>query len=65
VFSSGLFEARGHTDVDAFYKAHDLYYQTKAKEESGLHNNFGCYNFAYRKDVSCLVLAYRTKWHDD
>jgi hypothetical protein len=24
-----------------------------------------CYNFAYRKDTSGLVLAYSTKWHGD
>jgi hypothetical protein len=52
-------------DADAFCNAHDWHYQTKAKEESGLHNNFGCYSFAYRKDVSGTVLAYRTKWHGD
>jgi hypothetical protein len=55
----------GHTDADAFCKVHDLHYQTKAKDESGLHNNFGCYNFAYRKDTTGPVLAYRTKWHGD
>jgi hypothetical protein len=37
----------------------------KARDESGLHNNFGCYNFAYRKDTSCPILAYRTKWQGD
>jgi hypothetical protein len=30
----------GRTDVDAFCKVHDLHYQTKAKDEIGLHNNF-------------------------
>jgi hypothetical protein len=24
--------------------------------------NFGCYNFAYRKDTKALVIGYRTKW---
>jgi hypothetical protein len=51
----------GHTDADAFCKVYDLHYQTKAKDETGLHNNFGCYNFTYRKDTTALVLAYRTK----
>jgi hypothetical protein len=37
-----------HTDADTFCKAHDLHCHTKAKEELGLHNNFRCYNFAYR-----------------
>jgi hypothetical protein len=30
------------TDADVFCKAHDLHYQMKAKEETDLHNNFGC-----------------------
>ena len=28
----------------------------------GLHKNFGCYNFAYRKDTKAPVIGYRTKW---
>jgi hypothetical protein len=48
-----------------FCQVHDLHYQTKAKAETCLYNNFGCYNFAYRKDTSGPVLAYWTKWHGD
>jgi hypothetical protein len=40
---------------------HELHYQTKARED-GLHENFGCYNFAYHKDMKTLVVSYRTKW---
>jgi hypothetical protein len=40
---------------------HELHYQTKARAD-GLHQNFGCYNFAYRKDTKAPVLSYRTKW---
>jgi hypothetical protein len=40
---------------------HELHYQTKAKEY-GLHENFGCYNFAYRKDMKTPVVSYHTKW---
>jgi hypothetical protein len=40
---------------------HELHYQTKARED-GLHENFGCYNFAYRKDTKALVLSYCSKW---
>jgi hypothetical protein len=40
---------------------HELHYQTKARED-GLHENFGCYNFAYCKDMKTLVVSYRTKW---
>jgi hypothetical protein len=40
---------------------HELHYQMKARED-GLHKNFGCYNFAYRKDMKTPVISYRTKW---
>jgi hypothetical protein len=40
---------------------HELHYQTKARED-GLHENFGCYNFAYCKDTKSPVVSYRTKW---
>jgi hypothetical protein len=48
-------------NAEAFYRVHELHYQTKARED-GLHENFGCYNFAYRKDMKALVLSYHTKW---
>jgi hypothetical protein len=48
-------------DAEAFCRVHELHYQTKARAD-GLHENFGCYNFAYRKYTKALVLSYRTKW---
>jgi hypothetical protein len=48
-------------DAEAFYRVHELHYQTKARAD-GLHENFGCYNFAYRKDTKAPVLSYRTQW---
>jgi hypothetical protein len=48
-------------DAEAFYRVHELHYQTEARED-GLHENFGCYNFTYRKDTKAPVLSYRTKW---
>jgi hypothetical protein len=48
-------------DAEAFCRVHELHYQTKARA-TGLHENFGCYNFAYRKDTKAPVLSYRTKW---
>jgi hypothetical protein len=50
--------------ADAFCRVHELHYQTKARED-GLHENFGCYNFAYRKDMKTPVVSYRTKWPTD
>jgi hypothetical protein len=48
-------------NVEGFYRVHELHYQTKARAD-GLHKNFGCYNFAYRKDTKAPVIGYRTKW---
>jgi hypothetical protein len=48
-------------NAEAFCRVHELHYQTKARVD-GLHKNFGCYNFAYRKDTKALVIGYRTKW---
>jgi hypothetical protein len=48
-------------DAEAFCRVHELHYQTKARADS-LHENFGCYNFAYHKDTKAPVLSYRTKW---
>jgi hypothetical protein len=50
--------------AEGFYRAHELHYQTKPRED-GLHENFGCYNFAYHKDVKTPVISYRTKWPAD
>jgi hypothetical protein len=47
--------------AEAFCRVHELHYQTKARED-GLHENFGCYNFAYRKDMKTPVVHYHTKW---
>jgi hypothetical protein len=40
-------------DAEAFYRVHELHYQTKARAD-GLHENFGCYK--------APVLSYRTTW---
>jgi hypothetical protein len=48
-------------NAGAFYRVHELHYQTKARAD-GLHENFGCYNFTYRKDTKAPILSYRTKW---
>jgi hypothetical protein len=47
--------------VEGFCRVHELHYQTKARED-GLHENFGCYNFAYHKNTKFPVISYRTKW---
>jgi hypothetical protein len=50
--------------TEGFCRVHELHYQTKARED-GLHENFGCYNFAYRKNTKFPVISYRTKWPAD
>src|SRR5688572_14751997 len=47
--------------ADSFCRVHELHYQTKARKD-GLHENFGCYNFAYRKTTKYPVISYRSKW---
>jgi hypothetical protein len=47
--------------ADSFCRLHELHYQTKARKD-GLHENFGCYNFAYRKTTKFPVISYRSKW---
>jgi hypothetical protein len=54
--------SQGKSDnTEGFCRVHELHYQMKARAD-GLHKNFGCYNFAYRKDVKAPVIGYRTKW---
>jgi hypothetical protein len=48
-------------NAEGFCWVHELHYQTKARAD-GLHKNFGCYNFAYRKDTKAPMIGYRTKW---
>jgi hypothetical protein len=48
-------------NAEAFCRVHELHYQTKARAD-GLHKNFGCYNFAYRKDTKAPGIGYHTKW---
>jgi hypothetical protein len=47
--------------AEGFCRVHELHYQTKARGD-GLHENFGCYNFAYRKSTKFPVISYRSKW---
>jgi hypothetical protein len=39
--------------AEGFCRVHELNYQTKARKD-GLHENFGCYNLAYRKTTNFL-----------
>jgi hypothetical protein len=46
---------------EGFCRVHELHYQMKARGD-GLHENFGCYNFAYHKNTKFPVISYRRKW---
>jgi hypothetical protein len=52
---------RKSANAEGFCRVHELHYQTKAIAND-LHKNFGCYNFAYRKDTKAPVIGYHTKW---
>jgi hypothetical protein len=47
--------------AEGFCRVHELHFQTKARGD-GLHENFGCYNFAYHKSTKFPVISYRSKW---
>jgi hypothetical protein len=61
VYIWALRSQRKSDNAEGFCRVHELHYQTKARAD-GLHKNFGCYNFAYRKDTKAPVIGYRIKW---
>jgi hypothetical protein len=48
-----------------FCNMHELSYETKATGKEQYHNNFGCYGFVPRSDVSYPVPTFRKKWPGD
>jgi hypothetical protein len=45
-----------------FCNMNELLYETKATGKEQYHNNFGCYGFIPRSDVSYPVLTFRKRW---
>jgi hypothetical protein len=45
-----------------FCNMHELLYETKTTGKEQYHNNFGCYGFVPRSDVSYSVLTFRKRW---
>jgi hypothetical protein len=45
-----------------FCNMHELSYETKATRKEHYHNNFGCYGFVPRSDVSYPVPTFRKRW---
>jgi hypothetical protein len=48
--------------VKFFYNMHELSYETKATSKEQYHNNFGCYGFMRRSDVSYPVTTFWKRW---
>jgi hypothetical protein len=49
-------------DAKCFCNIDELSYQTKAVGKEQYNNNFGCYSFVYRSDLSSHVPTFRKKW---
>jgi hypothetical protein len=49
-------------DAKCFYNIHELSYETKATRIEQYHNNFGCYSFVPRSEVSYLVPTFQKRW---
>jgi hypothetical protein len=45
-----------------FCNMHELSYETKATRKEHYHNNFGCYGFVPRSDVSYPVPTFWKRW---
>ena len=48
--------------VKCLCNMHELLYETKATGKEQYHNNFGCYGFIPRTDVSYPVPIFRKRW---
>jgi hypothetical protein len=48
--------------VKCFCNMHELLYETKTTSKEQYHNNFSCYGFIPRSDVSYLVPTFRKRW---
>jgi hypothetical protein len=49
-------------NAKCFCNIHELSYETKATGKEQYHNNFGCYNFVPRSEVSYPVPTFRKRW---
>jgi hypothetical protein len=49
-------------NAKCFCNMHELSYKTKATGKEQYHNNFGCYGFVPRSDVSYPVPTFRKRW---
>jgi hypothetical protein len=49
-------------NAKCFYNIHEMSYETKATGKEEYHNNFGCYSFVPRSEVSYPVPTFRRRW---
>jgi hypothetical protein len=49
-------------NAKCFCNIHELSYETKATRKEQYHNNFGCYIFVARSEVSYQVPTFRKRW---
>jgi hypothetical protein len=49
-------------NAKCFCNMHELSYETKATRKQQYHNNFGCYGFIIRSEVSNPVPTFRKRW---
>jgi hypothetical protein len=49
-------------NAKCFFNMHELSYETKATGKEQYHNNFGCYGFMPRSDVSYPVPTFWKRW---
>jgi hypothetical protein len=49
-------------NAKCFCNIHELFYEMKATRKEQYHNNFGCYSFVPRSEVSYLVPTFRKRW---
>jgi hypothetical protein len=49
-------------NAKCFCNMHELSYETKATRKEQYHNNFGCYSFVPRSEVSYPVSTFRKRW---
>jgi hypothetical protein len=61
-FYLGHDELGVRTKCKMFCNIHKLSYETKATGKEQYHNNFGCYSFVSRSDVSYPVPTFRKRW---
>jgi hypothetical protein len=49
-------------NAKCFCNMHELSYETKATRKEQYHNNFSCYSFVPRSEVSYPVPTFRKRW---